>query len=378
MIKQEIHSRTAVGAVSGLFAILLLTFAVNAEEYPFDAEQWSIEGDEIEHVEYKGRAALRLKGASATLQGVEMQDGILEFDIAVSPARGFAGGKFRDVAGGSYEHFYIRPHQSGNEDANQYTPVFNGVTAWQLYYGPAYAAPVAYTFDDWMHVKIVYAGQRADIYIDSDEPVLRVPELKRKAMAGAVGVDASPFAEAYFANFSVSDLPDNYRFDDVAGPADASADTVMSWLVSDTFDSADIDDVDVLEQPFRAGRSWARLDAEATGITNLARLGGVSSGSDTAIARLVVNSETDQYKGLAFGYSDRVSVYVNGNRVYSGSNFYESRDYRYLGTIGLFDKVHLPLKAGQNEVWFAVTEAFGGWGILAEFDDTDGITFGNN
>jgi len=42
-----------------------------------------------------------------------------------------------------FEHFYIRPHQSGNPDANQYTPVFNGVSAWQLYHGALYAGQKA-------------------------------------------------------------------------------------------------------------------------------------------------------------------------------------------------------------------------------------------
>jgi hypothetical protein len=46
-----------------------------------------------------------------------------------------------------------------------------------------------------------------------------------------------------------------------------------------------------------------------------------------------------------------------------------SRDYRYLGTIGLFDSVTLPLKAGENEIWIAVSEAFGGWGIMDRIVD---------
>ena len=34
--------------------------------------------------------------------------------------------------------------------------------------------------------------------------------------------------------------------------------------------------------------------------------------------------------------------------VYAGDNRYRSRDYRYLGTIGYFDQVYLPLAAGDN------------------------------
>jgi len=43
------------------------------------------------------------------------------------------------------------------------------------------------------------------------------------------------------------------------------------------------------------------------------------------------------------------------------------------GSIGLFDAVVLPLEAGENEVLIAVSEAFGGWGVMAEFADLEGI-----
>jgi len=62
-------------------------------------------------------------------------------------------------------------------------------------------------------------------------------------------------------------------------------------------------------------------------------------------------------------------VYLNGTLIYSGENMYQSRDYRYLGTIGLFDNIVLPLQPGDNELWFAVTESFGGWGIKARIND---------
>ena len=51
-----------------------------------------------------------------------------------------------------------------------------------------------------------------------------------------------------------------------------------------------------------------------------------------------------------------------------------SRDYRYLGTIGYFDEVFLPLEPGKNELWFAVGENFGGWGLEARLDGADGVT----
>ena len=63
-------------------------------------------------VEHLGRTALRMKGAAALLPELEIRNGVVEFDIAVSGERGFAGALFRYLGAGNSEHFYIRPHQS--------------------------------------------------------------------------------------------------------------------------------------------------------------------------------------------------------------------------------------------------------------------------
>jgi len=352
---------------------LLFAVTANGEEYPFDEGRWQVTAQNAEFTEHLGEQALFLDRGVALLKGVQLTDAVIEFDISVAEVRGFSGARFRVQDSTNYEHFYIRPHQSGNPDANQYTPVINGVAGWQLYHGEGYGAPVEYRFNEWMHVKIVFRDSRAEIFIDSDEPQILVPELKRQVQAGGIGVDAN-FAPAYFANFSVAPLPDGYRLAGVSEDASAEpAELVSSWLVSDSFDKAELDDADALSMEFRSARHWSSLAAEPGGITNLARIQGIGPDKDTAIASVVVESGTDQVKGVSFGYSDAVSVYLNGTRLYSGSTLYMSRDYRYLGTIGLFDKVYLPLKAGQNELWFAVSEAFGGWGIQARFDDIEGI-----
>ena len=84
-----------------------------------------------------------------------------------------------------------------------------------------------------------------------------------------------------------------------------------------------------------------------------------------------MTADTTDTRELVLGYSDKATVFVNGELVYRGDNTYMSRDYRYLGTIGLFDSVALPLEAGENEIWIAVTEAFGGWGIMGRLPDRE-------
>ena len=337
---------------------------------PFDDERWEIEAVEHELVDYLGEKALRVKGGAAVLPELDVKNAMVEFDIAITPERGFAGLVFRLQGPGDYEHIYVRPHQSGNPDANQYTPVINGVSAWQLYHGAGYSKPLEYRYNEWMHVKVIYAGSWADIYIDSDTPVFRANDLKRDVQGGAIGVNSANFSAVHFANFKYTELAKAYELPAIEVSASES-EVIHEWQVSDAFDGQSLEGVAHLGAAQMAGRSWTPLQAEPTGITNLAKVQGLAEGKDTVFARLVIPAERPSVRQLNFGYSDAAAVFVNGTLIYKGDNTYMSRDYRYLGTIGLFDSVALPLKKGDNEIWIAVTEAFGGWGIMGQLVDLE-------
>ena len=92
---------------------------------------------------------------------------------------------------------------------------------------------------------------------------------------------------------------------------------------------------------------------------------GIDGKKNTVFARAIVASTDARTVPLRFGYSDRVRIFLNGQLLYAGDNGYRSRDFRYLGTIGLFDAIPLALRAGDNELIMAVSESFGGWGVLA-------------
>ena len=62
-------------------------------------------------------------------------------------------------------------------------------------------------------------------------------------------------------------------------------------------------------------------------------------------------------------------MYLNGRLLFGANDNYRSRDYRFLGSIGWFDTLWLPLAEGRNELVFAVSEDFGGWGLQARFPD---------
>jgi len=357
-----------------LFNILVCSTAAHSQIIPFNSVRWEIQARESRVMDHLGRTSLYLKSGLAIIKDSQFTDGVIEFDIAVTSERGFMGAFWRMQDDKNYEEFYFRPHQSGNPDANQYTPVFNGVPAWQLYYGEGYGAPIKYDYDQWMHAKIVVSGKNAEVYIkDMETPALFVNEQKREIKSGNVGLSAGNFAPAYFSNFSFSAMNSPTLKGKAKAPQPAPTGTVMSWMISNAFAGKSLEKKYQLTASDKQQLSWKKLACESTGLANLARVQRVTENANTVFAKLIITSDSEQMKKLTFGFSDEVKVYFNDCLISSGSDIYQSMDYRFLGTIGLFDDVYLPLKKGDNELLMAVTENFGGWGIKAQFEDMEGI-----
>ncbi|HLE57799.1 MAG TPA: hypothetical protein VJB15_12005 [Rhodothermia bacterium] len=338
-----------------------------AQIIPFDSDRWQIQGATSVRLVYEGQDALYLKGASAAIVDTPIENGVIEFDIAFSTQRGFSGVFWRMEDDGDREEFYFRPHQSGNPDANQYNPVLSGVAGWQLYYGPSYAAPIRYRYNEWMHVRVVFSGSVADFYVDSEEPVLSV-NLKNPPIAGSFGIYASGFAPAYFANFQYRGLDRPVVMGAPVPEATAPEGAVMLWDVSSSFDREQLEGMVDLPAAFDDTLSWTSARVETTGIVNFCRHASFGPERNTVLARTTFTVDAPTVRVLRFGYSDRAAVYLNGLLVYRGSNDYQSRDYRYLGTIGLFDEVPLRFREGRNELTVAVSESFGGWGLIATLE----------
>jgi len=256
--------------------------------------------------------------------------------------------------------------------------VFNGLTAWQLYHGEGYGAPVDYEFDTWIPIRVVVAGEQAEVYIgDLETPALFIDDLKRRAASGAVGLTVANFGAARFADFrfEATEKPKlNGRVDRARTRPDGS---VQKWRISKPFSETAIAKSTEISEALKDGLTWTSLETEGTGLANLSRVHPLTREANTVFARVTVNSDREQSTNLAIGYSDRVRIFFNDRLLYSGNNGFRSRDYRYLGTIGYFDVVTLPLKKGKNELMLAVSESFGGWGIQAAFESTDGLTMVN-
>lgn len=365
------------------FAIVLCAVPLPAaaqESIGFDDPAWVIEGEGATIESYLGRPALRLRTGSARLPEVEFENGTIEFEFSSSGRRSFVGVRFRMETERDSEYIYFRPHNAGQWDAMQYTPVDRGQTAWQLFSGEGYGAAVAIPPDRWIHVRVEVAGSRAEVFVDrSASPVLTVTDLKRGRSRGAVGLfslfpgsgpgDHNPTA---FTGFSIIPRAVEASYNRRTPPPTGSG-LIGSWSVHPPFSTPE---KPMIEAP-RDGidpTQWFQVDSEASGIVNFATVASLPAGGGTILARVFIHSERPQVKKLNFGFSDRAVLFLNGAPLFSGDNTYRTRSPRYLGIMTVdHEAIYLSLQEGDNELLFAVSEAFGGWGVIARFEDRGGI-----
>ena len=369
-MKNNIIPLARFGALVPL-AIAALAAIADAQQ-PFDSSAWNITAAEWHVESYRGRTALMLRDGTAWLRGSNFQNGTIEFDIAFSEVGGFPGIAFRAATHSDYELFYLRQNLSGQPHATQYTPVLHGLYAWQIYAGPAWEATARWTYDRWMHVKLLVSGTRAELYVDGDSAVQIVPRLRGPQGAGEVGLLSGNGAR--FANVVVR--PGAPSLSTAAPPAvrdSTPATIVRRWRVSTPFAESLMPGVANLSN-VPGLTTWTTLDTEERGIANLARLAGNGNGRNTVVAAVTITSDRARTVPVRFGFSDRVRVYLNGQMLYAGNDAFGTHDPEFLGIVGLLDELVLPLKSGSNELWFAVSETFGGWAITADLPDRNGIS----
>ena len=348
---------------------------------PVDSPRWDLQG-EAKVTEYQGRKCLLLNGGAAILKDFEMRDGVIDVDVATPAKRGFFGFDFRlDKDGTNYEEVYLRQHKSGLPDAMQYTPVLNTGRNWQIYNGPGFTGAVDIPKDEWFHLRLEVTGAQAKLYVkdmDKNKPALVMDDLKSGVQKGQVALYDLTGA-TYFSNFEVRTTPDA-PWERHLPPI--PQDTLTKWSLSPSYDALARN----LEHPLSAAESdsihWQDVEAEPPGFVVLYRYreaphpkvtfqGDFSKrlepqpGMKVLYARTAIDSDRDQVKKLEIGYSDDVSVFLNGKILYRGRSAQGFRDPGFLGIVNPEnDAVYLPLKKGSNELMLAVSELGGGWGFI--------------
>ncbi len=377
--------------ITGLLLLSCLVFtqlsAAQSPEtlsVPPDSPRWDLQG-EAKLAEYLGRKCLLLNGGAAILKDFEMRDAVIDVDVATPAKRGFFGFDFRlPEDGQNYEELYLRQHESGYPDAMQYTPILHTGRNWQIYNGPGFTGNVDIPKAEWFHLRLVVTGAQAKLYVkDMDKPALVMDDLKSGVEKGQVALYVLA-GETYYSNFEIRKTPD-VKWERHFPPMPPNA--ITKWSLSPSYDALARN----LEAPLTAseasGIKWEDVEAEAPGFVPINRYrpsphpmvtfqGDFSTrlqpqpGMQVVYARTTIDSDRDQVKKLELGYSDDVSVFLNGKILYRGRSAQAFRDPRFLGIMNPEnDAVYLPLKKGSNELVLAVSELGGGWGFICRLAD---------
>lgn len=352
---------------------------------PPDSPRWDLQ--EAKVTEYQGRKCLLLDGAAAVVKDFEMRDGVIDVDIATPAKRGFFGIQFRVANdGANAEWVYLRQHKSGLPDAMQYTPVLNTGANWQIYNGPGFTGAVDIPKDEWFHLRLEVVGAQAKLYVkDMDKPALAMNDLKSGVQKGEVALYVLTGA-TYFSNFEATITPDA-PWERHLPPMPPG--TLTKWKVSPVYDALARN----LEQPLSKSESsamkWQDVEAEAPGFvvlyryyqaphlnvtfaTDFSKRLDPQPGTKVVYAQTAIKSDRDQMKKLYLGYSDEVSVFLNGQILFRGRSAQNFRDPGFLGIVNAEnDAVYLPLKKGSNDLTLAVSELGGGWGFIGRLVDME-------
>jgi hypothetical protein len=376
----------ALCALAFLFESAAHSQTPPALSVPADSPRWGLEG-QAKAAEYQGRKCLFLDGGAAVLNDLEMRDGVVDVDVATPASRGFFGIQFRIASdGANAEWVYLRQHKSGLPDALQYTPVLNTGLNWQIYNGPGFTGSVDIPKDVWFHLRLEVVGAQAKLYVnDLDRPALVMNDLKSGVQKGQVALAVLTGA-TYFSNFEVRTTPDA-AWERRLPPMPSG--TLTRWKLSPSYDALERN----LERPLPPSESdvmgWQDVEAEPPGFVAINRYREsphpkVSFANDfskrlepqpgmkVVYAQTRIDSDRDQVKKLYIGYSDDVSVFLNGKILFRGRSAQNFRDPAFLGIVNPEnDAVYLPLKKGSNELTLAVSELGGGWGFNCRLADLE-------
>lgn len=178
--------------------------------------------------EYRGNKAIHVtqepgvqgEDTLAIVSRTELQDGVIEADLAGAPApgafgdaRGFIGVAFRVQPNAArFELLYLRPTNGRAEDQlrRNHSTQYVSFPDWPWQRTRQETPGLYESYVDlepgvWTKVKIVLAGGKARLYVHgAEQPCLIINGLKLPPVKGGTGLWAGPGTDGYFANLRVS------------------------------------------------------------------------------------------------------------------------------------------------------------------------------
>lgn len=352
-----------------IYCIMLVNTISAQNHVKFDTQNWILANNaRIEN--FMGREVLR---GTAYLKDVQIENGILEVDIYSTGVRNFGGFMFNLQSFDDYEWCWLRMHKTNGfiQDGVQYAPIFNGTSCWQLNGGRNGIAPVNLPKNEWVHLKLVIQNDEAILFVaDMNKPVLIMNNLQHDQKSGLVGLKGLWHDGLYFSNFS-------YQFTESIDDLDQNIemkyekDVISDWKLSPRYRINKFSETESYPtKRILDTKKWLTPKVGLDGLVNITRYYGHKPGEKKSCAMLktIIKSKSERKVELLFGYSDAVTIFINGQPIFSGNRAYRSRNLTFGGWISFNDKVYLDLKKGDNELLVVIAEHFGGWGFQGKIN----------
>ncbi len=290
----------------------------------------------------KGKTGVRLENGMLVVPNLEMSRGAVEVEIAATGPC-YSGIAFRFADPLNFELAYAQPHTSGMWDAIQYDPVFHGSNTWQAFHGPGFQKKASVPTGEWFTFRVEFEGDRAWASVGEQAPLV-VSHLARPVTAGGIGLWT--YMPAYFRDLRVYESP-------LSEPPAAEPDASVP--------------IGAITEWFAEG--YGAVAAEPHGILLLSRYFPMALREVTLSRRFTL--EQDCEVRMAFGFSDDLSLSVDGENIFAGVHLFKptpdraGRGYIQYGAI----KVSGKLATGEHVVTakLRVTEGFG-WGLALSME----------
>lgn len=360
-------------------------------EFPFTEKYWSPVSDNVEFTTYKSTKAVKStddKSFNILLKDFEFATGTIEFDVELK-GQGFPGITFHvDKDTVNAETFYLRyfgkpePLRRTNM---QYAAIVDKVNLWDL--TDDYQAATQLYENGWNHVKLVISENQMRAYVnDMQNVALWVPALEGLTKTGWIGLSGNViYANMVVTPNATEGVPATTGYD----PNSNDSRYLRNWWVTEPVDFPFGKDLmkQIFVSPsvaidttlFDSTAVWQPIQADHRAMVNLTKkFGGPERGERKLTwLKTTITSDKLQEKKLNFGFSDEVWIFINGQPLYVDKNYYGSpgmKEPRGRCTIEN-TTIDIPLQEGENEILIGLTNYFYGWGIIARWENNDGLSF---
>ena len=343
------------------------------------ADGWAVDradlAGNVKFEKFLGRDAVLLRGNTHVVKsGLDFGDGTIEFDLAPTATGEFFAITFRRAGFTNHENIYVRFHRSGDFMAMQYAPRVNGSSTWQLYRD--FAVETTWPRNQWTHVRVEVRGSKLEVFAGGAKtPTLTVPRLRNGTIGGEIGFwarvnDKPQEWAAAIANLQIrpSKAPVT-----LSPPLAPPAEFLSKWLISGPVAVGE----GVVLNPPAPQAKWIAVAAEESGLVNVNRLHPLQKGRSAVFAKQTIRSDAARRVLAGIGYSDDVTVFLNGEPLFSGANGWDTRTPQLNSFVDArWESTWLPLRAGDNDLVLAIADdqRFG-WGFAVRIADRTGLSW---